>query len=114
MADLDLTEGVRKLFLLGVGAAATGAEKSQEIINELVKKGELTVDQGKALNQELTVKAKAAASDMDGTLLKSKLETMTKEERAAYAAKVAKLAKELDDEVTEVEVETEDAEKTSE
>ena len=29
------------------------AEKSKEILDELVKKGELTVEQGKVLNQEL-------------------------------------------------------------
>ena len=29
------------------------AEKSKEVLDELVKKGELTVEQGKVLNQEL-------------------------------------------------------------
>ena len=37
----DLGDGVRKLFLVGVGAVATGAEKSTEIVNKLVEKGEL-------------------------------------------------------------------------
>lgn len=46
----DLGDGVRKLFLVGVGAVATGAEKSTEIVNKLVEKGELTVAQGKAVN----------------------------------------------------------------
>ena len=32
---------------------ATTVEKSQEIVDDLVKKGELTVEQGKPLNAEL-------------------------------------------------------------
>nr|WP_303795898.1 phasin family protein [Bifidobacterium catenulatum] len=53
MADFDFGDGLRKVFLAGVGALATTVEKSQEIVDELVKKGELTVEQGKALNAEL-------------------------------------------------------------
>ena len=46
-------ENVKKLLLAGVGAAATTVEKSKEILDDLVEKGELTVEQGKALNEEL-------------------------------------------------------------
>ena len=49
----DLSNGVKKAFLAGVGAVAVGAEKSQELVDDLIKKGELTVEQGKELNQEL-------------------------------------------------------------
>ncbi|PLS24446.1 hypothetical protein BLI708_04575 [Bifidobacterium imperatoris] len=53
MADFDLGEGVRKVLLAGIGALATGYEKSSAIVDDLVKKGELTVEQGKSLNTEL-------------------------------------------------------------
>ncbi len=53
MAMDHLTDGVRKLLLAGVGAVASTADKGQEIFDDLVKKGELTVEQGKVLNQEL-------------------------------------------------------------
>ena len=53
MADFDFGDGLRKVFLAGVGALTTTVEKSQEIVDDLVKKGELTVEQGKALNAEL-------------------------------------------------------------
>lgn len=49
----NLTEGLRKVFLAGVGAVALTAEKTEEIIGEMIEKGEATVDQGKALNKEL-------------------------------------------------------------
>ena len=49
----QLSEGVRKLILAGIGAVAATKEKSEVILDELVKKGELTVEQGKVLNEEL-------------------------------------------------------------
>ena len=48
-----LGENVKKLLLAGIGAAAVTAEKSKELLDEMVKKGELTVEQGKVLNEEL-------------------------------------------------------------
>ena len=62
---MELGDGLKKLLLAGVGTVAVTAEKSKEILDELVKKGELTVEQGKVLNQELkhnikeTIKTKA-------------------------------------------------------
>ncbi|MEE8816429.1 MAG: phasin family protein [Lachnospiraceae bacterium] len=50
---MEFTEGIKKLILAGIGAAATTTEKSEQILNDLVKKGELTVEQGKSLNEEL-------------------------------------------------------------
>ncbi len=42
---------------------ATTAEKSKDVLDDLVKKGELTVEQGKALNQELKHNVKKAVKD---------------------------------------------------
>ncbi|MDO5147299.1 MAG: hypothetical protein Q4D60_09870 [Eubacteriales bacterium] len=50
---MELGDNIKKLLLAGIGTAAVTAEKSKEILDELVRKGELTVEQGKALNQEL-------------------------------------------------------------
>ncbi|WP_296558948.1 hypothetical protein [uncultured Acetobacterium sp.] len=49
----DLSEDLKKIFLFGVGAVAVTAEKSKVLIDELVEKGDLTVQQGKILNEEL-------------------------------------------------------------
>lgn len=46
-------EGIKKILLAGIGAVAVTAEKSKDLLDELVDKGELTVEQGKALNEEL-------------------------------------------------------------
>lgn len=108
----DLGDGVRKLFLVGVGAVATGAEKSTEIVNKLVEKGELTVAQGKAVNEELKHTIKNAAGDTFEAVLRAKLKTMTPEERAAWVKSAQKIADDLDAEPVEVEVEdADDAEK---
>ena len=53
-----ISDSMKKILLAGIGAAATTAEKSKEILDDLVKKGELTVEQGKVLNQELKHNAK--------------------------------------------------------
>lgn len=49
----QLGEDLRKLILAGVGAVAAAKEKSEVIFQELVRKGELTVEQGQVLNEEL-------------------------------------------------------------
>lgn len=50
---MDITEGIKKIFLAGVGAVATTGEAAKNLIDNLVEKGELTVEQGKVLNEEL-------------------------------------------------------------
>lgn len=56
----QLGEGIRKLILAGVGAVAVTKEKSEAVVRELIKKGELTVEQGKVLNEELKHNIKEA------------------------------------------------------
>lgn len=46
-------ENIKKLLLAGIGAVATTAEKSKELLDDMVEKGELTIEQGKVLNEEL-------------------------------------------------------------
>ncbi len=48
-----ITEALKSIFYAGVGAVAVTAEKSKEIIDSLVEKGQISVDQGKLLNKEL-------------------------------------------------------------
>ena len=47
-----LTDGLKKILLAGIGTVAVTAEKSKEVLDEMVKRGELTVEQGKVLNQD--------------------------------------------------------------
>ena len=43
-----IADGLKDVFLAGVGAMALGAEKTQELVESLIAKGEITVEQGKA------------------------------------------------------------------
>ena len=60
---MDFGEGLKKVFLAGVGAVATTAETAKELIDDLVAKGELTVEQGKVLNEELKRSTKQKIKD---------------------------------------------------
>jgi len=53
MEDITL----KKLLMAGLGSMAYTYEKGAEIVEELIKKGELTINQGKELNQELKRKS---------------------------------------------------------
>lgn len=46
-------DGLKKLFYAGIGGVAITGEKLKEVIDEMAEKGELTVEQGKVLNEEL-------------------------------------------------------------
>ena len=82
MDNINLTDGLKKILLAGVGAVALTAEKAGEILEEMVEKGEITVEQGKALNQELkrTVKENAGKKDNGEKDLSKVVEGLSSEE----------------------------------
>lgn len=65
---------LRKLLLAGIGSVATTYEKAESIVDELVKKGEIAVNEGKELNEELKRKADKYRTE-DGTLTIQSLKT---------------------------------------
>ena len=94
-------ESIKKLLLAGIGTAAVTAETSIEILDELVKKGEITVEQGKVLNQELrhnikeTLKDNVNVSIKPSTPeeLKELLGAMTPEQLEGLKEQIAELEK---------------------
>lgn len=82
-----LGDGLKKIILMGIGAAAMTAEKSQQIVDELVKKGELTVEQGKELNQELKRNVKKSIDEAAAS---------AKEKEAEAEKKVEGLEKQIE------------------
>ena len=60
---LSLGEDLKKIMLAGIGAVAITSEKSAELIDDLVKKGQVTVEQGKELNEELKRNLKTKVQD---------------------------------------------------
>jgi len=104
-----ISEDLKTIFLAGVGAIATSAAKSKEIVDKLVKAGEITVEQGKVINEELKrnikdnlkdVKAKVDSKcckeakpccDDDDDNIVDRMSFMSKEELDAIKAKLAEL-----------------------
>ena len=91
-------ENVKKLLLAGIGAVSVTAEKSKDLLDEMVEKGELTVEQGKVLNEELkhnikkTVKEKTGAGRKETAAeeLSDLLDRMTPEQLAALKEQIQK------------------------
>lgn len=86
-----LSDGFKDIFLAGIGAMAITGEKTKDLVDQLISKGELTVDQGKQINTELKHKAEDAAS-VRYDVLEARMAAMTPEERAAFVAKAAEFA----------------------
>jgi len=103
---MNLGEDLKKILLAGVGAVAITAEKAGEIVETLVKKGELTVEQGKVLNEELRRNIEDAAKSREEKRNASKMNDimqeiskMSKEDLAVFKAKLAEMEKADEDEV---------------
>jgi polyhydroxyalkanoate synthesis regulator phasin len=95
---MSISEELRKVLLAGIGAVATTAEKSKDLVDALVAKGELTVEQGKVLNEELKrnvsesiqqAKEKKAASSQNKVL--EQMDQMTPEQLQQVKEKLEKL-----------------------
>ena len=93
----DIRDGFKDIFLAGVGALAYGGERANELVNNLIEKGELTVEQGKELNTELKHKANDAFGQMRDEALAAQLQAMTPEQRADCVAKVNELSNKVTD-----------------
>ncbi len=81
--EKKIGEGLKKVILMGIGAAAITVEKSQEMVDELVKKGELTVEQGKELNQELKRNVKKSMEEVSAAVKEKEAETEDLEGKVA-------------------------------
>lgn len=86
----DLGNDLKNILLAGIGAVAVTAEKADEVIKELVKKGEITLEQGKALNEELKHRVKKTPSTSNAGM---DVEQMTPDERAELKRKLEELDK---------------------
>lgn len=85
---MDLANELKKVILAGVGAAAMTTEAASKLGEELVKKGEMTVEQGKALNEELKrTLSTAGEKDSVDTILKA-ADSLTPEQKAELIEKL--------------------------
>jgi len=86
------------IILAGIGALTKTAENAGELLEELVKKGELSFEQGKAINEELKhgikehieEKKQAVQSSVVSSLIE-KLDRLTAEELVKIREKIEEL-----------------------
>lgn len=96
-----LGNGLKKVLLAGIGAVAVTGEKSKELLDEMVKKGELTVEQGKALNEELKHNIKSTVKEKVNVKVKTSspeeldelLDKMTPEQMALLKQRIDEMEK---------------------
>ena len=115
-----LGESLKKLLLIGIGTAAVTAEKSKEVLDDLVKKGELTVEQGKVLNKELKHNNKETLKDNVNVSVKAStpeelqtlLEKMTPEQIEQLKQQISNMEQTAEEKTETVESEEAPAEAT--
>lgn len=96
-----LGSGLKKVLLAGIGAVAVTGEKSKELLEEMVKKGELTVEQGKPLNEELKHNIKSTVKEKVNVKVKTSspeeldelLDKMTPEQMALLKQRIDEMEK---------------------
>lgn len=114
----NLEDGFKDIFLAGVGALAITGEKAKELVDGLIEKGNITVEQGKDINRELQHKATETISKVRTESVAQAIKVMSPEEREEFAATVAKLVAEAEAdkgaEVVDAEPLSSDADKAAE
>lgn len=97
-----LSDSMKKIILAGIGAAAATSEKTKEILDDLVEKGELTVEQGKVLNEELKHNVKQTFEKDKEKDVKDILKGLSSEQIAELKEELAAMD-EAEDDLTEEE-----------
>ena len=111
----NIGDGFKNILLAGIGALAYTGEKGKEIIDQLVEKGELTMEQGRDLNEELQRKAGETATNLRDSALEARMRMMTPEERDEFVATATRIAEEQNAEVAvEAEIIEEEAAEAAE
>ena len=84
-----MMETFRKGAALGLGLAAAGVERAEKVIDDMVKKGEMTTEEAKAFLKEYQVKGEAKqnsilkdlnfATQDDITRLEARIDALTQQ-----------------------------------
>ena len=85
-----LGDGFKGIFLAGIGAVAIGAEKGKELVDQLVARGEMTVEQGK--HTELKHRASNLESSIRRDTIEARMSMMSPDERVEFANIVREMA----------------------
>lgn len=80
-----MADEIKNILLAGLGAAAYTHEKASKLVDELVQKGKITMEEGKELSQELKRNISVKAEQLK-PLTKEELLAVLSEQ--SYATKI--------------------------
>jgi len=83
-----MLETLRKVLLLGLGAAAVSADKIREVIDDLVKRGEMTAEEGRKLCAEMLARSEEERRKLNERI-REQIRDMLKELGVADRTQVA-------------------------
>lgn len=95
---------LKDLVNLGLGALVITKEKAEEVVNELVKKGEVGQEEGKELISKLIEKGEKSKKEIENQIEKTvrnvveKLDISTKKEIEELKSEIEELKKKLNKE----------------
>ena len=92
---------LKKVLSLGFGALVVSKDKIEDVVNELVKKGELGQEEGKNLVNELIEKGEASVNEVEGKIEKmvksvtEKLDLPTRKELNEIKSEIEQIKEQL-------------------
>ena len=95
---------LKSLLNLGLGALVMTKEKAEQVVSELVKKGEVGQEEGKELTNELIEKGEKSKKEIEAQIEKmvksvvEKLDISTKKEIEELKSEIEELKKKLNKE----------------
>ena len=101
--EIRFSDNIKKVLLAGLGVLSLGADKSkdlagksQEILESLVKRGELTADQARSLGKDLSEQGKSFRDELVEKVTSASTRTRDKAAEALKGRKVTVRGKEID------------------
>ena len=99
--DTPITDGLRDIFLAGVGALAMTGEKSKEVLEELIARGQISVEQGRKINEELSRRGVEKTSELRSESIRAFVKALPADERKQLIEELGKLTDEANAEAGE-------------
>lgn len=91
-----MLDTVKRLLYFGIGAAAVSADKARELIDDLVKQGEMTAEEGKKIYEELISRGERQRSELDNRI-RGQLLQVLKDMGVADRAKITSIESRLEE-----------------
>lgn len=91
-----MLNSIKRLLYFSIGAAALSADKARDLIDDLVKQGEMTAEEGKKIYEELVSRGERERSELDNRI-RSQLLQMLKDMGVADQAKIASIESRLEE-----------------